>query len=330
MAPGKPHRTIEASFLATAMCGIASVACPEKRSLAFTVRLPAADLHAALCRTLFQEVEAIVASLDFKKRSPTWSGLLSFIDIEGSRYSGAAKNRHHVHCHGLVILPHNIPPDGIRKAIVRLGDLTRRWLAQLSDRKATASGVDIRILSCSSGIQNSLEAWIAYAAKHALSESSCELATILPWDERTTYSAKQQTYFSANIVKRLTPVRPMSPAEESPCLLEVVTASDPEAIPAEPRNVTVPRVLFIALWDLTGIDPESSALIDRAMWGGIHRCFFSGVPPPRRSCGTRSPSMHFRLRVRHVMGRSQPCTTVCSPDLSTVKCALSGITEFSI
>lgn len=170
------------SFLAAIMCGLSSVSTPERRCLIFTIHLPSAAQHSQLCQGLHHAAEAHIEGLGRKKRSPTWSGLGSFIDRKGSRYTGADLDTRKVHCHGLIVVPHFMIGERLTELATVLHDAALGVLKQGSPQDASIfSAIQVQPFQPrGEGSRTPLEDWVSYASKYERQSPDQHLGYFLP------------------------------------------------------------------------------------------------------------------------------------------------------
>lgn len=166
--------------IAAAAAGMASYSELDKRCITFTIHLDDPARHEPLCRTLFDTIEEFFTNLRSKKPKVSHCGLASFLDVNGSKFSGADRDHRQNHCHGCIFIPHLtnrqevaclmriVAATALAFEGVKIGPNTVH-LAVFDRNRATATLVD----------------WIGYAQKEATRFGTVgTFGVFLPFDIR--------------------------------------------------------------------------------------------------------------------------------------------------
>lgn len=174
--------------IAGAASGMFPITGLDKRCIIFTIHIVDMTGHPSLCRTLFDTVESFFADKKLKLRSATHCGLASFIDVNGSKFTGADRDMRQVHCHGFMLIPWNTGEEDVQRLIAQLD-----WAAhQASHRgqfivKTMPSAVEFKTFDCSRS-DSDLGTWVAYAQKDAARiDKEGDHVVMLPFDMRNEY-----------------------------------------------------------------------------------------------------------------------------------------------
>lgn len=100
--------SLEHEALAAAASGMHKFTGLDERCIKFTIHLNDPTQHEQLCGALFSLVEAYFANSGRRRVSISHSGLMSFRDVNGSKFTGAARDLQQNHCHGFVFIPHAV------------------------------------------------------------------------------------------------------------------------------------------------------------------------------------------------------------------------------
>lgn len=174
--------------LAAATAGMHPVTAVDQRCITFTIHLTSAARHEPLCRTLFGTTETFFNRLGVKRRSASHTGLLSFIDVNGSKFTGADRDESQVHCHGAIFIPHGISKQDCDKLIKLLASEARH----ATDRGALITKQRHDAVQFTMFDRNrsdaSLKNWIAYAQKEEVRVGTVgTFGVFLPFDMRQQY-----------------------------------------------------------------------------------------------------------------------------------------------
>lgn len=176
--------------IAAAASGMFPITGLDKRCIIFTIHIVDMTGHPSLCRTLFDTVESFFADKKLKLRSATHCGLASFIDVNGSKFTGADRDMRQVHCHGFVLIPWNICEEDVQRLMTKL-----EWTAHQASHngrfvvKAMPSAVEFKVFDCSRP-DSGLGTWVAYAQKEAVRiDQTGDHVVMLPFDMRSEYGA---------------------------------------------------------------------------------------------------------------------------------------------
>ncbi|MBK4216633.1 hypothetical protein JJJ17_11905 [Paracoccus caeni] len=163
----------------------------DQRCIIFTVHLTSMAVHPPLCRTLFDTAESFFFKKGIKRRSASYTGLASFVDVNGSKYSGADRDRTQVHCHGFIFIPWHTSQEDTQQLITRLEFAAHQ--ACLEGQfvvKNTPDAIEIRVFD-STRTDADLGSWTGYAQKEAVRiATNGDLMFLLPFDTRGDYGAK--------------------------------------------------------------------------------------------------------------------------------------------
>ena len=174
--------------LAAATAGMHPVTAVDQRCITFTIHLTSAARHEPLCRTLFDTTEVFFTNLGVKRRSASHTGLLSFIDVNGSKFTGADRDTSQVHCHGAIFIPHGISKKDCDKLIKLLASRARHATDQGAlIAKPCREAVQFTMFNRNRA-DASLKNWIAYAQKEeARVGTAGTFGVFLPFDMRQQY-----------------------------------------------------------------------------------------------------------------------------------------------
>ncbi|MFC0339955.1 hypothetical protein ACFFII_04155 [Paracoccus niistensis] len=171
--------------LAAATAGMHPVTAIDTRCITFTIHLTSAARHEPLCRTLFGTTETFFTELGVKRRSASHTGLLSFIDVNGSKFTGAARDESQVHCHGAIFIPHGTSKEDCDSLIKLLASEAR----DATDKGALIAKPRRDAVQFTMFDRNrpdaSLKNWIAYAQKEEVRVRTVgTFGVFLPFDKR--------------------------------------------------------------------------------------------------------------------------------------------------
>ena len=152
----------------------------DNRCITFTIHLDDPARHEPLCRTLFGTVEAYFTNLLGKTPRLTHTGMLSALDINGSKFSGWDRDPRKNHCHGCIFIPHGIEaPD-----VDLLLDTLRHTVLMIDGVKSGPDAIRFTPFDRNSHTAT-LADYIAYALKEAVrTETVGTFAVMLPFDDR--------------------------------------------------------------------------------------------------------------------------------------------------
>lgn len=194
--------------LAAASAGMSATTGLDKRSVIFTIHLTHASNHKPLCQVLFDTAESYFINKSVKRRSASYTGLASFIDVTGSKFSGADRDHTQVHCHGCIFLPWSTSPSETTGLISQLKLVAfQRSRDGQALVKSSANAIDFRIFDFLRTDAN-LKIWTQYAQKEtARIEATEDGMVFLPFDTRTDYGAKVANQITNKRDKTLTLLR---------------------------------------------------------------------------------------------------------------------------
>lgn len=177
--------------IAGASSGMFPITGLDQRCIIFTIHLTSVAGHPQLCRTLFDTTESFFTSMGVRRRSASYSGLASFIDVNGSKFSGADRDRRQVHCHGFILIPWNTKQEDVQRLMVQL-----EWAAHQASHngqflvKSMPNAVEYRVFDCTREGAD-LGSWVAYAQKEAVRiNTEGDLGVMLPFDIRGEYGSQ--------------------------------------------------------------------------------------------------------------------------------------------
>lgn len=176
--------------LAAAASGMSSYSDLDKRCITFTIHLTDPSKHTELCRHLFYETEQFLTSRLGKKPKVSHSGLASFLDVNGSKFSGADRDFRQSHCHGCIFTPHCLNEQDVVQLIGKLIHAARS-----SDGvKCSPHAIHLRPFDRQRHTATLLD-WVGYAQKEAARvTTSGFLGVFLPFDMHTSYSPMQAEF----------------------------------------------------------------------------------------------------------------------------------------
>lgn len=126
-----------------------------------------------------------------KRRSASYSGLVSFIDFNGSKFSGADRDHTQVHCHGSIFIPWNTSPEDVFQLVTKLERAALQ--ASLEGQnivKSHPNSIEFKIFEPSRTDAN-LVSWTAYAQKETTRiAADGDQMIFLPFDIREDYGAR--------------------------------------------------------------------------------------------------------------------------------------------
>lgn len=177
--------------LAAASAGMSATTGLDKRCIIFTIHLAHVSGHTLLCRALFDTAESYFINKPMKRRSASYTGLASFIDVNGSKFSGADRDHTQVHCHGCIFLPWNTSSSEMIELISQLE--VAAFQACYNGQflvKSNRVAIDFKIfdfLRTDSNLKN----WTQYCQKETSRiETTGDVMIFLPFDIRTDYGPK--------------------------------------------------------------------------------------------------------------------------------------------
>lgn len=177
--------------IAAASAGMSATTRLDQRCIIFTIHLSSSAGHPPLCRTLFDTADSYFIEKGVKRRSASHSGLASFIDVNGSKFSGADRDQSQVHCHGFIFIPWNTCREDILQLIAQLEFEARQVRHEgRSVVKSTPDAVEIKMFD-PARTDTDLCSWTEYAQKEAVRiATEGDLMVILPFDRRKEYGEK--------------------------------------------------------------------------------------------------------------------------------------------
>lgn len=194
--------------LAAASAGMSATTGLDQRCIIFTIHLNSLAGHPPLCRTLFDTAKSYFIEKGIKRRSASYSGLASFIDVNGSKFSGADRDHSQVHCHGFIFIPWNTSPEDTQQLITSL-EFSAYQVCQDGQFavKSTPDAIEIKLFDPTRK-DTDLGSWTEYAQKEAVRiETQGDLMVLLPFDTRTDYGAKVAVQIDGKRQKTLTVLR---------------------------------------------------------------------------------------------------------------------------
>ena len=194
--------------LAAASAGMPATTGLDQRCIIFTIHLTSEAGHPPLCQTLFDTVESCFIKKQLKRRSASYTGLASFIDVNGSKFSGADRDHTQVHCHGLIFIPWNTDPGEIHKLISDLeGAAFQTCHKEQFVVKNNPNAIEFKVFDPSRTDAN-LGSWTEYAQKETVRiATDGDLMVILPFDLRQDYGAATSRQIEAKRDKTLAVLR---------------------------------------------------------------------------------------------------------------------------
>jgi hypothetical protein len=173
--------------IAAAVAGMFPITNLDQRCITFTIHLHNRTQHEALCRILFDTIEVFMKNLDLKQKSASYSGLASFIDVNGSKFGGFDRDPSQIHCHGCIFIPYGIDSEQI---ISLINNLTTSLWGRSDLVKTTQNAVHFAVFDRNRSDATILD-WISYAQKEECRvESEESFGFYLPFDIRHTYGEK--------------------------------------------------------------------------------------------------------------------------------------------
>lgn len=173
--------------LAAAVAGMYKYTELHKRCIVYSVHLKHEKYHDQICRDMFGAAEDFVASLDMVRKGVSYCGLLSFLDVNGSKFTAADRDPALVHCHGSIFIPHGINEDDRNKLIERL----KHRISFSQGVRSCQAASEIRNFENEEHKANLLD-MIKYDQKEATRiETFGNFGTILPWDIRSEYKSAE-------------------------------------------------------------------------------------------------------------------------------------------
>lgn len=180
--------------IAAAAAGMKSHSQLDERCLIFTVHLTGPAQHEQLCRTMFGKVEQFLESIGLKSPAHSASGLASYLDVNGSKFTGADRDPTQVHCHGMIFCPHGVTDYQYQELIKQLTSAAIELVRDryLLPRNATSvvsiTRFDRNRRREADGCSLSLSHWVSYAQKEEVRVSATTgLGIYLPFDMRHSY-----------------------------------------------------------------------------------------------------------------------------------------------
>ncbi|WP_347918399.1 hypothetical protein [Paracoccus marcusii] len=177
--------------LAAASAGMRATTGLDQRCIIFTIHLNSVEDHPQICQTLFQTAESYFSKIGLRRTSATYTGLASFIDVNGSKFSGADRDHSQMHCHGILLIPWNIRIEQVQQLIVRLESASSQANkgGQFITRNSLGA-IEIKLLNVHLN-NNNLPRWVEYAQKETVRiTTEGDLMILLPFDTRVSYGEK--------------------------------------------------------------------------------------------------------------------------------------------
>lgn len=177
--------------IAAASSGMYPVTGLDTRSLKLTIQLNHRSHHEPLCRELYEATENFCRNLSIRKKSISYSGLGSFLDVNGSKFTGADRDFRQIHCHGFIFIPHNISPEDQDSLIslleaVALGSTQNDQLCVKQSVKAVQIERFVQHQD-----DKSLLSYVSYAQKEAVrNETVTDFGVFFPFEDRTKIDRK--------------------------------------------------------------------------------------------------------------------------------------------
>lgn len=179
--------------IAAASSGMKSYANLDERCIIFTIHLTSPSQHRHLCQVMFEAVEQYLENVGFRHKNYHSSGLASYLDVNGSKFTGADRDDTMVHCHGMIFCPCELTEDHYVSLMEHLQNAARvatgdRYPLVKSPRQAieiTRFNRDRR--RDTDGRQLGLGDWVSYAQKEeARISAKTNLGIYLPFDARAS------------------------------------------------------------------------------------------------------------------------------------------------
>jgi len=183
-------------MIANSCVGFEYMPIEWKNVIGFTIHLvPGCDLR-KLSKDLFFHCESFLEKHGCEKRPYARTGVVSFLDYDGTKHSGANLDKNKPHLHGAIILPDNVHHSLVQKLIRSLDQLKENHKARIR------SGFEVFMLDGSqlkvaskrrkAGDQlrkpfhtdnlNHLAGWLIYAFKYARKTGSTPPIYFFPYD----------------------------------------------------------------------------------------------------------------------------------------------------
>lgn len=177
--------------LAAASAGMSATTGLDQRCIIFTIHLTSEAGHLPLCRALFDTAESYFIKKQLKRRSASYSGLASFIDVNGSKFSGADRDHTQVHCHGSIFIPWNTSPDDTKRLITVLEFAAcQACYEEQFIVKSNPNAIEFKVFDPSRTDAN-LDGWTQYAQKDAARiAAQGDRMIFLPFDNRQDYGGR--------------------------------------------------------------------------------------------------------------------------------------------
>ncbi|SCY14003.1 hypothetical protein [Paracoccus tibetensis] len=180
--------------IAAAAAGMKSHSQLDERCLIFTVHLTGPAQHEQLCRTMFGKVEQFLESIGLKCPAHPASGLASYLDVNGSKFTGADRDPTQVHCHGMIFCPHGMTDHQYQELIEQLTSAaielvhSRYLLPRNVASVVSVTRFDRNKRREADGSALALSRWVSYAQKEEVRVSATTgLGIYLPFDMRHSY-----------------------------------------------------------------------------------------------------------------------------------------------
>ena len=140
---------------------------------------------------MFDTAESYFIQTGLKRTSATYTGLASFIDVNGSKFSDADRDRTQIHCHGILLIPWNIRLEQVQQLIMFLESASSQVCGGSHYIvKRGSEAIEIRLLDISLN-KNDLARWTEYAQKETVRiATEGDLMVLLPFDIRMSYGKR--------------------------------------------------------------------------------------------------------------------------------------------
>jgi hypothetical protein len=173
--------------IAAAVAGMFPVTNLDQRCITFTIHLQDRARHETLCQNLFDTIELFMENLGRKRKSASYSGLASFIDVNGSKFGGFDRDPSQIHCHGCIFIPHGIDSEQI---ISLINNMTTSLWGKFDLVKSAPNAIHFSIFDRNRS-EATISDWISYAQKEECRiQSEGSFGFFLPFDVRHTYGEK--------------------------------------------------------------------------------------------------------------------------------------------
>lgn len=172
--------------IAAAASGMHKFTGLDDRCVKFTVHLQDPARHRDVCSLLFGIAEKFFDDLCRKKPSITHCGLMSFLDVNGSKFTGASRDLTQAHCHGFLFTPHGV----VDQEYSQLSDAMADAVRSCDGVKSAANAVQVARFDVRRG-GPSLRHAVQYAQKEAVRcDTVGTFGVFLPFDIRNSYGCR--------------------------------------------------------------------------------------------------------------------------------------------